>query len=158
MVSPVEHGCISEILVSFHLGAQFSTKPWLWEKKCIKNLRPNTLFRPYEAVNPPETIPISPYCWWKNSTTWDVKNPVNNGTGYFTYQLLQDFFHQPCHFDFFQGTTQEGSPSTLLHRCPSQWWWTETPKSFLPIFCREIMGEIQNPTNTLAFYGMFLFL
>ena len=79
------------------------------------------------------------------------------GPGYFTYQLLQDFFHQPCHFDFFQGTTQEGSPSTLLHRCPSQWWWTETPKKIIPIFCRDIMGEIQNPTNTLTFYRMFLF-
>ncbi len=32
------------------------------------------------------------YCWWKKScTTWDVKNPVNNGINYL---LVQDFFHQ----------------------------------------------------------------
>ena len=30
--------------------------------------------------------------WWKKScTSWDVKNLVNNG---YTYQLVQDFFHQ----------------------------------------------------------------
>ena len=35
------------------------------------------------------------YCWWKKSqtTTWDIKNPVNNGINY-QPQLVQDFFRE----------------------------------------------------------------
>ena len=50
------------------------------------------------------------YCWWLRScTTWDVKNPVNNGINYLTiydtYQLVQDFFHQRYEVVFFPGHT-----------------------------------------------------
>ena len=31
----VKNGCISNRIVSFHLGAQSSTTPWLWEKDLV---------------------------------------------------------------------------------------------------------------------------
>ena len=38
--------------------------------------------------------PTLKYCGWKKScTSWDRSNPVNNGINY-TYQLVQNFFHQ----------------------------------------------------------------
>ncbi len=44
------NGCISNMIVSFHLGDPFSTKPWLWEK------RVDRMFQEFLLAK--ETLPV----------------------------------------------------------------------------------------------------